>query len=237
VNFLQIAQRVGLLLRFGDGPAGAEPETVVDQFGRNREVVEWVNMAYADIQAYHPNWLFMRKQGQITLTPDVRDYDPRAQIADLAYVIGSEAGQQSRYVLVAAGPEQTDQQPAYFIPYEQWRMGVFDRGVRSDGRPYRWTINPDNTMSFDPTPKLAHNVEFDYFRETHVLVTDTDEPIMPKEHHMAIVWWAINKYYCTTRENSNDIYVKSGTELRREMNRLGVKQLPEYTSAEEFYSK
>jgi hypothetical protein len=72
MNFLALAQRAhqeyGLP---GDGPV-----SVLNQIGRNRDVVNWVLSAHEEIQSLRDDWTFDWAQGTFDLTPGTDIYDP-----------------------------------------------------------------------------------------------------------------------------------------------------------------
>jgi hypothetical protein len=59
------------------------------------------------------------------------------------------------------------------------------------------------------------------------LLDNDDVPIMRDRFHMAIVWWALEKYYCTTRDGTGELLQKSAAQRKREMQKLVNEELEE----------
>lgn len=225
MTYLQLCQRLHLLLRAGQGNVGTQPSTVIGQADFLREVVTWIDQSYQDLQNLHPDWLFRQTQGTLALT--TREVDPTATLTDYLELQPTEASSTERYITVYKDTV-ADETPCYYLPFEQWTFGVFDRGTRSTGRPVRFTITPQETMLFDPTPD-AYTARFNYTRTVQTLSADADIPIVPAPYQQAIVYWAMARYYGLTRDDSDKLLIKAETALQRELNRLTRDQLPEYT--------
>lgn len=62
------------------------------------------------------------------------------------------------------------------------------------GRPLYVTIAPDRSLLFGFTPNDIYVTTAEYFRKAQVLTADADEPIVPEDYHMLIVYKAMMKY-------------------------------------------
>lgn len=231
MNYLQLCQRVHLLLRIGEDRPGSAPLTVAAQQGVLAEIVGWVAMAYEDIQRSKTHWLFMTGNGIMAMNIGVSEQNPATQgISSYSKYLGSEAdGKRSFVGVYTLTP--ADETPCFYIPYEQWILGVYERGVSSagNGRPAYFTSLPNGKLAFYPKPDIAYNVRIPYSRSVHSLTVDADTPIIPVEHQMAIVWRAIRDYYCTTRENTREIRAAANEQCKSAMYALHRDQLPEFT--------
>lgn len=232
MTFLELCKRVHLLGRFGEDKPGTAPSTVTAQTGVLAEIVSWVQMAYLDIQRQRSRWLFLNKLGTLVMTIGQSGYTPASSgITDFRELIGSSA--ESTWPFVGVYKTTTaDETQCHYIPYEQWILGIYDRGLASagNGRPSYFTVKPDNTLAFYPKPDFAYSVRIPYKRTLHELVADTDLPIIPADYHMLIVWRVISDYYCTTRE-AQLLDKKAKEQIRPLWIALCRDQLPEFTTA------
>lgn len=228
MNFLQLCQRVQLLTRGSEGLVGTTPTTTVSQEGNLLEIVEWVNIAYADIQAKHRQWRFLTATGTVNTSSSTRTYTITSTISTYAKLIPYMAQEGDRpFILCHLNSiGVSDQSLVYYTPWAEFVGGVLDRGSRPSSRPSRFTIQPSGVFELDPTPDNTYVLTFDYRRSIDVLSGNTDEPLMSSEYHMAIVWRAVH-YYCITRDGTSDFYQKVQREYDREMRRLENAELPD----------
>lgn len=225
MTFLKLCQRLHLLLRAGQGTVGTVPATVTGQTGFELELVTWIAQSYQDLQNLHPDWRFRQKLGSLAL--NAREVDPGATLADYLELQPTEASSGERYITVYRDSVE-DETLCYYLPYEQWAFGVFDRGQRSPGRPVRFTLTPQETLAFDPVPD-GYTARFNYTRTIQTLAADADVPIIPDEYQMALVYWAMARFYGLTRDESDKLGGRAEIALQRELSRLRRDQLPEYT--------
>lgn len=238
MNFLQLCQRVQLLTRFAEGKLGTSPTTTLDQEGKLREIVEWVDMAYQDIQQKHLDWKFRIIRGSFFLTAANRSY-PLATALGSTFAFLLPYGAEEfyrRYIRIYRSADGASaESPVFYIPYAEWPGSVYDRGATGSGRPSRFTVTPAGNIEFDPTPDDTYEVICDFVRNIHRLSTviapatdaDDNEPLFDDDYHPAIYWRAIH-YYGLTREGG-DIYQKSKIEYETYMRRMENALLPETT--------
>lgn len=229
MTYLQLVQRVLLLLRAGNEKLSEPPTTLTNLTGINYEVAQWVAMAVEDIQNLRNDWLFLRKRADIVVPQGQRVVNVAASLTDLEQIIPSTGDDDGRFITSYTSGEQAEIK-CWYIPYEQWRGSVFDRRpVSESSAPIRFTILPDGQLELDPTPSQAINLVFDYRRKTLPVTGQDEVPAIPPQHHMAIVHWVIVEYYCLTRDKSSEFRQKSASALNREKVRLFNEQLPEVT--------
>lgn len=238
MNFLELCQRVQLLTRFAEGKLGTTPTTTLSQEGKLREIVEWVDMAYQDVQQKHLDWDFRVTRGSFQLSADTRSYSLASALGStFAFLLPFVAEEFfRRYVRIY--PTATGisaESPVFFAPYSEWPGSVYDRGATGTSRPARFTVTPAGNIEFDPTPDLAYTVVCDFVRNIHRLSTvvspatdaDDNEPLFDEDYHPVIYWRAIH-YYGLTREGG-DLYQKSKIEYESYMRRMENALLPETT--------
>lgn len=233
MNRLQLCQKLYGILRAGQLRVGVGPTATTAQEGFELETVNFIDAAYETIQAEQPEWAFRVKQGTFPLVAATRTYSRatiQVTITDYDQWLPLNGHYSQPHVLIyltSAGVANST--PCFYVPYERWR-GNFDVGTRASQKPGYFTERPDRTLEFDGTPDAAYTVVLDYRRTLHVMTTDSDAttgtPIIPAEHHNAIVYLAVMNY-CDTREGTKELYIKNERNYRREMLRLRTAQLPE----------
>lgn len=228
-NFLQLVQQTFAILRIGQGDIGAEPTDVENQTGKQQEVVTFVKMSWEDIQNEQTGWRFMRKSGTLTLaqgqvivlTSAIPDYD----------LLSTSSDNRGRFITLYTD-DVRDEQIVRYVPWQDWQQSYLQRGPRGVGTPANFTVRPDNNLEFDLEADKPYTISVWYKRTPQELMINSDTPIMPARYHRAIVWHAINRYYCTTRGDAKMLEAKSRENLRLEMMKLRNTQLDEFTCIE-----
>lgn len=188
MNFLQICQRV----RSETGVSGDGPSNVAGQVGIYKKLVDWVQAAHEEIQLRNPKWRFdwASYSGALTggteryLPSDVWSLDVRNWDFDSLYVYPISEGVQSRTWLA-----QVD-----YNTYRQIRLPSVQ------GRPVHVSEAPDTSLNFYPVPTTGLMFVGDYYKNPLVLVNNTDQPRIPVQYRMAIVWRAV-MFWASSEEN------------------------------------
>lgn len=223
---LELAQRVQALLRAATGALGTTPTVTTSQTGVEGEIVRFVDMAYSDIQAEQELWRFMTKRGSFNTVVGTRVYTVSSSVSDYEKMLPTTAGTDQRYIThYTTATGVGDEIRTWFVPYDEWRQGVFDMGTRPQARPVRFTIEPDGQIALDPNPDAVYTMVFDYRRTPHAMTADAHEPLFPARFHDAIVMRAL-KLFALTRDGMGEFRAKIEDELRGHMTRLRYDQLP-----------
>ena len=188
MNFLQICQRV----RSETGVSGDGPSNVAGQVGMYKKLVDWVQAAHEEIQLRSPKWRFDWASHSAALTggterylpSDVWSLDVRNWDFDSLYVYPTSEGVQSRTWLA-----QVD-----YNTYRQIRLPSVQ------GRPVHVSEAPDTALNLYPIPSDGLVFVGDYYKKPMVLVNNTDQPRIPLEYRMAIVWRAV-MFWASSEEN------------------------------------
>lgn len=228
-NFLLLVQKTFRILRIGQGDIGAEPTDVENQTGKQAEVVFFVQQSWLDIQNEQTGWRFMRRSGELTLvqgqatvlTSAIPDFD----------LLSTSSDDRGRFITLYTD-DVRDEQIVRYVPWQQWQQSYLQRGPRGVGTPANFTVRPDNSLKFDLEADQPYTVSVWYKRTPQTLLVSSDLPIMPARYDMAIVWHAINRYYCTTRSDAKMLEAKSAQNLKLEMRKLYNTQLDEFTCIE-----
>jgi len=113
-----------------------------------------------------------------------------------------------------------------YIEYEMWRNTYEYSGYRQTRtRPYEVTITPDKSIGLGPFPASGYTIIGDYFSVPTEMVNDADEPALPVQFRMAIVWKALMFY--GSYEGAGDAYQRGEIEFNKMMRRMRKDRLPE----------
>lgn len=78
-----------------------------------------------------------------------------------------------------------------WLEYEEFQRR-FIVGTVDDAQPRWWSVGPDKRLLIAPAPDTdAYSVTADYWARPTELTADDDEPSMPEQFHMLIVWRAL----------------------------------------------
>jgi len=223
--------RLQLVKALGRWAGQIEPEeitTTVAQTGHIGNLVEYISQAWLDIQlAQHTRWLWMRNRSvnTVALTPSTRTLAASAIHADCRVVKPFLLRDISpdRYILLKH-PTSSAIARCGYVPYTHWR-GEYDRGTRPEQLPVRFTIRPDGTLEFDPTPDVAYTLDCDYLKVPTELTLDASTPNMPTHFHMLVMWWAIVHLMDYDRDGGRG--QGADRQYQKMYNRLLIEQLEE----------
>lgn len=179
MNFLAMCQRV----RAESGLSGEGPVNVSGQTGMYAKIVNWVRQAHEEIQLSEARWRFDWLDYQTVLEAGRTAYAPKSDwgldvrqwIQDGAYLYRTQDGLNSKHW------------PAWI----DWRgyQRLQQQGVT--GIPIYWAEGPDKKLHFYPAPDQPINLYAEYYAQPEVMAGNVDEPRLPLEYRMAIVWRAV----------------------------------------------
>lgn len=229
MNYLALVNQGMLLSRVGEARL-SEPVTTFDgATGPLYEMIQWIAQADLDIQRLRTAWLFMRRSADLLLPEGQSQLSPTVSDATIRAILPAEDNRGMRSI-GCYRDSLADESRVQFVDYEQWYGNSMGANVAArTGRPNRVTER-SGTLYFDTTADANYQVRFDYLRQPVQMTTTTSESLIPVEHRMAIVWWALARYYSTTRDKSGEYRAKCKDELDREMSRLYIAQLPPITA-------
>ncbi len=216
-NFLDLCQRTASECSV----SLTGPSATASQNGRLGQIVNWVSGAWMDIGTKYDDWRFLRSSFTVNTTASDGKY-LYTDCTDVAAAVAIAAFRRwqldtFKIYLVSAGvATETD---LCFMDYQCW----YDRwnyGAPSDGTPGEFTIDHDRAILLAPKPNGIYTVRGEYMKSVTALSGDSDEPEMPAEYRMAIVYRAMMKYgrYNAAPEVFTDGQAEY-TRLMREMSR------------------
>lgn len=231
MNFLQLCQRT----RQECGIAGTGPTAVTGQTGELKRVVDWVAEAYKRICAKQMgNWKFLRSEFSVNTVADTEAYLPTACTDS---VIGQLIGHATvgKFRRWCVGPHDSfwiylqsagvgTRQPFYETAYPIFRQR-YQMQVPSSAQPADLSIRlRDSALLLGPKPNAVYVIEGEYYRVAPALTADADEPLIPEDFQMLIVWLAKRLY--AGFEETGGVYVDSDNNYRSLYNELLMDQLP-----------
>lgn len=204
------------------GTAG--PVTVLSQTGELGNIVAWVSTAYEDIQDESKAWKFLRFDFSFQTIAATSTYLPSAvSLAEHA----KWKPDTLRAYLTATGV--SDEQRVVEWDWETFR-DVRTIGTIQSGRPSEFSIKPDESLIFFPTPDAIYTVTGEYWKRPQVMTLNADEPLFDRTFHMAIVWKAV--MYYAADQGAAELYASAQNEYRRVLRKLKRKYLPSFTLGE-----
>lgn len=218
-TYLQLVQR----LRQDCGVSGSGPTTVVSQTGQYKQLCDWINDAWMDIQSAHQDWEWLRVSlTPFTTTAAKQTYSPTADLSLTDF--GMWARDSFRVYDTTAGINS--ETFLEYIPYDKWRDTYLFGALRSTtSRPNHVTITPDKSLGFGPITAAGYSIVGDYFKVPTTMSADTDTPSLPSHFHMAIVYRAMMFY--GSYEVAPEVYQRGETEFTKMMRRMTLDRLSE----------
>lgn len=221
MTFLELCQTLREEVR----ASGAGPTAVTGQTGEYLRIVHAINKAWMAIQRKRPDWLWMRASVSFTTTAGQATYT-LAQILALDPTFtsfGNWAKNTFRCYTTAVGTN--DENQIDWLPYDAWRDTYqFGATRTTQTRPNQFTITPALGIGLGCTPTGGYTITADYYRKPTEMAADTDEPSLPEEWHMAIVYRA--KMYWGVSEAKPEIYDEGKGEFDTIMAQIERQQLP-----------
>lgn len=224
MNFLQLCQRV----RAEAGISGSGPSSVTGQSGELQRVIDWVNMAWEDIQNAHHDWNFLRSSAAVVTVPTVAAYAP-AQFTDTTTALPVSAHGSwitSTFTIHRQSIGVADQGELVFLPYDDFRR-LYMIGPQVQRRPTMFTVAPNRSIVLGDAPDDTYVVSCDYFRAATPLLANGDVPAMPERFHALIVWRALMFY--GEFEAAGEAYARGKNNFNRLMSRMEAAELPPVT--------
>ena len=192
MNYLQLVQRLSSEV----GVAGTGPSLVTGQIGNTLRLVNWVNSAWLEIQGLHNTWNWMREKFEWETVAGTGDYLPTAitntltgnLMTDLRYWYKDTFRCQKQSIGI--------QDEQWLV---EWEYYVFRNTYRFNqqinGRPVVFAENPQGkALMLGQIPDDVYVITGEYQKRAWTLQNDGDEPDMPEEYHLLIVYKAMVYY-------------------------------------------
>lgn len=181
MQFLKMAQKVRQLV----GMQGTGPSSVAAT-GYEGLLITLVSGAWEDLQNYRKKWKWMRDEKVFLLTVGSTTYTPTA-IFGPSNRFKTWLTEELFYITV-----NSQKQPLCFCDYE--RFLYRHNNDTTNGPVVEYTVRPRDYAIIVPLPDTAYTITSMYKKNNQELVNATDEPEMPEDYHMYIVYEAAARY-------------------------------------------
>lgn len=209
------------------------PSSVVSQSGEAKDMVEWSNRAYRELQNRH-DWRWLRRTATVSTTSSDDTYAPSdfTDSTDSAAIsrFGSwrltDPVDPPKIYLSSSGVG--GERWLIYSPWE-WFKSIYRIGTQNTGAPVHVTIDPNNNIVLGPSPNGTYVVTLDYYMSAQALAANADTPEMPARFHDLIVYRAMEKY--AYRESAGEVLARAKDEGRKLLRQLERDQLDRATFA------
>jgi hypothetical protein len=181
VTFLQLAQKTHEL----SGIQGSGPAAVTGNPDMYQKIVTWVADAWVTIQNARKDWRFLRVTFAVPITTRAAEHDLTA--APFSWTNFSSFDQDS---LTLNTTGQTDLQYLKLRDYRDFRMRYAALTMTS-ARPSALCQPSATKIRFNTILDADYDFRGDYWRSPQVLAASGEEPLLPLEHRMLIVYEAL----------------------------------------------
>ncbi len=204
------------------GIGGGNPSTTVGLANEAQVILDYLDYAYEDIQNTHTTWDFLRSDFSFNTVSGTQDYAPTTSPVSLT-LFKHWITQSFRVYLAATGV--SDEQWLEYVPWRQFRDAFQLASQRTQtGRPVQFTIKPDDSLAFWPTPDDTYTIVGEYYKKPDVMTADADEPLWQDGLHRVVVWRAVMFYALEYAEP--DKYAVGKDEYKKMLRNLEQVELP-----------
>jgi hypothetical protein len=189
-----------------------------------QRIVSWIATAWMDIQILHQDWDFLRGSASCTTVAGQEAYT----LTDFG-LTAATWGMWERYTFRNYVTSEGTNSEIFMehIDYDTWRDSYFYSGFRAARtRPIVIAVRPsDSAVILGPVPAEGYTITGDYFAAPVALEADADEPAIPKQYRMVIVYKAMMAY--GRYEGAPEVYQFGENEYKKLMKRLQVDETPQ----------
>jgi len=222
MNKLQLFQR----LKTEAGVSGNVPISTEGQTGQLGQLVNWIDTAYQDIQLLHDDWPFMQKEFSFETISGKANYTPEE--AGITNLLKWKTNTYDALRCYKSASGVSNEQIIVQYNWDNFkRIFLIGNARNQTGRPKYYTIKPNNSILFSPTPDDVYTVNGEYFQTPDVFIDDNSEPIFPSQYHLAIVWRAL--MFFGAYESAQERYSHGQNEFKRILRKMERDRLPAIT--------
>lgn len=195
---------------------------LASETGEGGDLVDMVDQAYLDILIHFSTWLLQRDEFTFDTVSGTQEYISTAIDSDFA----SWKTDDFSCYLKATG--STDEQRLTYRMWDDFRLAYLHGSLRdSTGRPTIFSVKPDKSIIFYPTPDDVYTIPGELFKVPDAMALDTDEPAFDSRYHWAIVWRALQLFGADSDEPNKEMM--GAREYRRILNRMSQQYLPKFS--------
>jgi hypothetical protein len=198
--------------------------SVLNQRGDMKNVVNWINEAWYDIQMLNPNWKWMRYEFSFQAVAGRQEYPVADTNATLFRRWHRDTIRIQRTATGASDNRGIDE-----VNWDDFRT-QYIYGTQTPATPLEYAVRPrDSALFLGPAPDGDFTVFGEYQRMPYYLADNTQSPDMPEEYHWLIVHAARKKY--AYFENAPEVLSEASSDYNRVYDTLVMEQLADMTSA------
>ena len=183
MNYLELVQR----LHRESGRSTAAPASVTGANERAARLFDWVTDAWRNLQIER-EWRWMRNTLDVALTAGQQTYTGTGLGASRFRRWRMDDDTYNPWLYVDGSINSL--WPLQFVQLDEFRS-VYVYRTWGDATPIAWTFDESNQLLVAPKPALAYKLRIEYWKSPTELAADTDEPDMPEEYHLILVWRAL----------------------------------------------
>jgi len=209
-TFLELCKDV----RAQAGVSGTGPSGVTGQTGIYADVVRWVEEAYNEIQTMHENWNFLHNQYSLPLPAYTQEVTMPTEgvrvIAKDTFIHQDQTGALERVV---------------YVPYSVWKLtDRFVLEAPGTETPTHITQLPNNSLKLSAIQEYDCFINFEGYREPHVMKENLDIPIFAPQYHDLIQFKALMKY--ASFYNATETYNANKEAFNLDIKKMQFSELP-----------
>ncbi len=178
---------------------GSPPDAVTGQSGRAADLVRWAIEAYNDIQREKDSrWKWLRSDWTLNTVDGTQSYATGAvtDVGDDAVITRFLAwdldDENPPFIYLVSEGQATERE----LALDHWNdfRRQYVRATHTAAAPSFLSHDPADSLFFGPKPDGIYTVTGSYWKSIQALAADADEPEMPANFHMLIVYRALLKY-------------------------------------------
>lgn len=229
MNYLALSRRTAR--ECGVTASSTIPAAVTSQSGELLRIVDWVAQAYAEIQAKHTEWRWLRSKFSVNTVAnddtyagtDCADSRLAAAITRFARWLPFDENGYANVMIYKSADGIGTQRWLPFMPWANFRA-IYALGTQTAAPPAFCTIDPQNNLVLGPKPDGIYVVTGEFQMSAQSLAADGDTPEMPSDFHMLVVYEAMKKYGAF--EAAVEVFQRGAHEGGGMMRDLEINQLP-----------
>ena len=211
MEFLELVQS----LHYEAKLPGSAPSAVTGLSGRAADLVRWTAEAYNDIQREHDSrWKWLRSNWTVNTVDGTQTYDPGdcTDVDDAAVITRFSSwdfdDEELPFIYLVSEGVATERE----LPVSHWQdfRPLYVKGSHTASVPAQMSADHLDTLYFGPKPNGIYKVSGSYWKSLQTLAADDDEPEMPANYHMLVVYRALLKYAYNTV--SQEVLARAQTE-------------------------
>jgi len=214
-------------LRQNTTDSGTGPSAVTSQTGELGRIVAWVASSYTELQQAKL-WRWLRKSFTVSATSGdgAYEYDDCTDTVSLVAIARFSSWYKHTFKCYLTSAGVGAEYPLRWLPWEEFRR-IYRYGTQTDAPPCHVSEDPTRAFVLGPIPDATYTVSGDYQLGPQILAANGDEPEMPSQYHMLIVYDAMIRY--GFHRVAPEALQFAQTEHSRLMSALRREQLPQIT--------